>query len=55
MPEVVTVMDCVVAPVLQVLLVAELELSVTLSPWQNVVEPPAEIVGTAGNGLTVTS
>ena len=48
-------MDCVVAPVLHTLLVNELEVSVTLSPWHNVVGPPAEIVGTAGNGLTVTT
>ena len=48
-------MDCVVAPVLQRLLVAELEVSVTLPPWQKVVGPPAEIVGVAGNGFTVTT
>ena len=34
---------------------AALEVSVTLPPWQNVVAPPAEIVGVVGNGLTVTT
>ena len=34
--------------------VAEDELSTTELPWQNVVGPPAVIVGVAGVGLTVT-
>ena len=33
----------------------ELEVSTTFAPWQNVVGPPAVIVGTAGVGLTVTA
>jgi hypothetical protein len=48
-------MDCVVAPVDQTLLMAEEEVSTTLPPEQNVVGPPAEIVGTAGSVLTVTT
>ena len=31
-----------------------LDVSVTLPPEQNVVDPPVEIVGVEGNGLTVT-
>lgn len=48
-----TVMLCVVAPVLHVLPVAELEVSVTLPPEQKVVGPLAVTVG-EGLGLTVT-
>jgi hypothetical protein len=33
---------------------ALLEVSVTLSPAQNVVGPPGVIVGVAGSGFTVT-
>ena len=47
--------DCVVAPVLQMLPVALLEVRVTLSPEQKVVGPLAVIVGVAGVGLTVTT
>lgn len=46
--------DCVVAPVLQVFPLALLDVSVTLLPEQNDNGPPAEMVGVAGNGLTVT-
>ena len=31
-----------------------LELSITLPPWQNVVDPFGEIVGTGGAGFTTT-
>jgi hypothetical protein len=48
------VMDCVVAPFDHTLFVGEDEVSTTLLPEQNVVGPPAEIVGTDGMGLTVT-
>ena len=52
----VTVIDCVVAPPGDhTLLVALLEVKVTLPPAQNVVAPPAVIVGVAGVGLTVTT
>ena len=47
-------MDCVVAPVDQRLSVAEDDVNTTEPPAQNVVGPLAEIVGVAGNGLTVT-
>ena len=53
-PEVVTVIDCVVAPVDQLFPLAEDDVSTTLPPEQNVVGPPAEIVGAAGIGFTVT-
>ena len=33
---------------------AGLDVSVTLPPWQNVMLPPAVIVGVAGNGFTKT-
>lgn len=46
-------MDCVVAPVDQVFPVAEELVNVTLPPEQNVVGPPAEMVGVAGIGFTV--
>lgn len=42
-------MDCVVAPVDQVLPVALEEVNVTLPPAQKVVAPLAEIVGAAGS------
>ncbi len=48
-------MLCVVAPLLQVLPVAALEVSVTLPGVQNVVGPPAVIVGTEGSAFTVTT
>jgi hypothetical protein len=47
-------MDGVVAPVDQLLPVAEEDVSVTLPPSQKVVGPLAIMVGLAGNGLTVT-
>ncbi len=53
-PEDETVIDCVVAPVDQLFPLAEEEVKTTLPPEQNVVGPPAEIVGAAGVGLTVT-
>ena len=47
--------DCVVSPPGdQTFPLAELEVSVTLSPAQNVVGPEAVIVGVAGVGFTVT-
>ena len=53
-PEVETVIDCVVAPVDQLFPVAEDEVNVTLPPEQNVSGPPALMVGVAGVGFTVT-
>jgi hypothetical protein len=50
-----TVTDCVVAPFDQRFPLAAEEVSTTLSPSQNVVGPPADIVGVAGIGLTVTT
>jgi hypothetical protein len=47
-------MDGVVAPVDQLLPVADEEVSITLPPSQKVVGPLAVMVGVAGNGLTVT-
>jgi hypothetical protein len=44
-PEVFTTILWVVAPLLQMLPEAALEVSVTLPPWQNVVGPFAVIVG----------
>ena len=44
----VTVIDCVVSPVLHKLSVAELEVKVTFSPVQNVIGPFAEITGVTG-------
>jgi len=49
-PEVVTVMLCVVAPVDQILSVADDEVKVIEPPSQKVVDPLAVIVGTAGTG-----
>ena len=48
-------MDCVVAPVDHTFPLAEDEVNTTLPPAQNVVEPPALIVGVAGIALTVTT
>ena len=45
----------VVAPVLQVLLVAWLDVSLTLSPWQIESGPPAVIVGGVDNALTTVT
>jgi hypothetical protein len=53
-PPVVTVIEGVVAPVDQVLPVADEEVKTTLPPVQNVVGPPAVMVGVAGIGFTVT-
>ena len=47
-------MDCEVAPFDQVFPVAEEEVKVTEPPAQNVVGPPAVMVGVAGTGFTVT-
>ena len=49
-------MLCVVAPPgLQVLPVADDDVSVTLPPWQKVNAPELVTVGVAGIGLTVTT
>ena len=54
MPAAVTVMDCVVwPPGLHTLPVALEEVKTTLPPVQNVVGPPAEMVGVAGMALIV--
>jgi hypothetical protein len=53
-PEVVTLIDCVVAPFDQRYDAALDAVSVTEPPAQNVVGPPAVIVGVAGIALTVT-
>ena len=53
-PEVVTVIVCVVAPVDHVFPVADEEVKTTLPPAQKVSGPPAEIVGAAGSAFTVT-
>lgn len=47
-------MDCVVAPVDQVLPLVTEEVRTTDPPAQNVVGPLAVIVGVAGIGFTVT-
>jgi hypothetical protein len=56
-PEALTVMDCVVAPLLHSqlapLMLVE-AVSVTLPPAQKVVLPLADMVGVAGFGFTVT-
>ena len=53
-PLAVTVIDCVVAPFDHVFPLAEEEVNVTEPPAQNVVGPPAVMVGVAGSGFTVT-
>jgi hypothetical protein len=53
-PAALTTIDCVVAPVDHTLPLAELDVSVTLSPAQNVVGPDALIVGVAGATLNIT-
>ena len=53
MPEVETVIDCVVSPVDHVLPAAELDVNVTEPPEQKVVGPFAEMVGVEGVGLIV--
>jgi len=53
-PEVETVIDCVVAPVDQTFPLADDEVNTTLPPAQKVNGPPAEMVGVAGIGFTVT-
>ena len=45
----------VVAPVDHRYVVPALDVSVTLPPSQNVIGPPALIVGCAGNAFTVTA
>jgi hypothetical protein len=51
---VVTVIDCVVAPVDQTFPKAALLVRITLPPTQNVVGPLAVILGIGGDGLIVT-
>ena len=53
-PDVFTVIACVVAPVLHKYDVATLDVSVTEPPVQKVVGPFAVIVGVVGAGFTVT-
>lgn len=53
-PEVETVIDCVVALVDQVFPDAAEDVNTTEPPVQNVVGPPARITGTPGAGFTVT-
>jgi len=53
-PEVETVIDCVVSPVDQTFPLAEEDVKTTLPPAQKVNGPPAEIVGVEGSGFTVT-
>jgi len=53
-PEVVTLIDCVVAPFDQSQEAEEGAVSVTEPPSQNVVAPPAVITGVDGFALTVT-
>ena len=47
-PEALTVMDCVVAPVDHTLSTEDDDVNTTLPPEQKVVGPPAVIVGVAG-------
>lgn len=47
-----TVILCVVAPVLQTLFTAELEVKTTEPPLQKVVVPPAVIAGVEGMAFT---
>jgi hypothetical protein len=54
-PLVVTLIDDVVAPLLQLLPEAALEVSVTLPPEQMVVDPLGVMVGVGGMGFTVTT
>ena len=53
-PEAETVIDCVVAPFDQRFPVAEEDVNTTLLPEQNVIGPPAVIVGVTGSAVTVT-
>jgi hypothetical protein len=50
----VTLIDCVVSPVLQRFPVAILDVNVTLDPAQKVNGPLADIIGVEGGGLTET-
>lgn len=54
MPDEVTKIVCVVAPVFHVFPLALLEFNTTLPPAQNVVGPLAVMVGVGCTGLTVT-
>ena len=54
-PALFTQMLGVVPPLLQTKEVPGPAASFTESPWQNVVEPVAVMVGVVGNGFTVTS
>jgi hypothetical protein len=49
------VIDCVVAPVLQVFPLALEDVSVTVFPAQKVNGPLADKTGVLGNGLTITA
>ena len=53
MPDVFTVIDCVVSPVLHVLPVALLDVNVVVCPAQ-IFKPLSVIVGVAGVGFTTT-
>jgi hypothetical protein len=53
-PDVETVIDCVVAPVDQTFPVADEDVNTTLPPAQKVKGPPAEMVGVDGNAVTLT-
>jgi hypothetical protein len=53
-PAALTVIDCVVAPVLQVFPLALDDVNVILFPAQKVVGPLAETTGALGNAFTVT-
>ncbi|MNU90925.1 hypothetical protein D3C71_808050 [compost metagenome] len=48
-------MDCVVAPVDQILFVADDEVSVTVFPEHRLMEPEGEIVGVVKDDATVTT
>ena len=54
-PPALTVIDCVVAPVLQVFPEALEDVSVTVFPAQKVNGPLADKTGVLGNGLTITA
>lgn len=50
-----TVIDCVVAPVDQVFPVVEEDVNVTEPPVQNEIGPLGVMLGVAGSGVTVTT
>jgi hypothetical protein len=53
-PELLTVIDCVVAPLLQVYELPAVAVKTTFPPWQKVVAPFG-VIDTAGDVLTVTA